>query len=142
LQRTALRDAGATEEELRTALLRPDINPAMVSEVLGRLREGLWYLRSRDRRYLFTVKPNLNKVILDFEAEVSDEQLEHALREWVEQVAGRGEGVFQVVLAPGEPQLVPDRAQPTFGIAPLRCGRCSHLDATSVELSGWWHPHQ
>lgn len=103
MQRTALRDAGATEEELRTALLRPDINPAMVSEVLGRLREGLWYLRSRDRRYLFTVKPNLNKVILDFEAEVSDEQLEHALREWVEQVAGRGRVSFKSFSLRGTP---------------------------------------
>ncbi len=115
----ATRDAGATEEELRTALLRPDINPAMVSEVLGRLREGLWYLHYRDRRYLFTAKPNLNKVILDFETNVSDEQLEHALRGWVEQVAGRGEGVFQVVLAPEEPQSVPDRAQPTLVLLPF-----------------------
>jgi hypothetical protein len=65
----ATRETGATEEEIRTALLRPEINPAMVSEVLGRLREGLWYLRYRDRRYLFTAKPNLNKVILDFESE-------------------------------------------------------------------------
>lgn len=115
----ATRDAGATEEEIRTALLRPDINPAMVSEVLGRLREGLWYLRYRDRRYLFTAKPNLNKVILDFEAEVSEEQVERALREWMDKVAGKGEGVFQIVLAPEEPRLVPDRAYSTLVLLPL-----------------------
>lgn len=114
----ATRDAGATEEEIRTALLRPEINPAMVSEVLGRLREELWYLRYRDRRYFFTAKPNLNKVILDFEAEVSDEQLQQDLREWIEKVAGKSD-VFQVELAPENPRLVPDRAKPTLVLLPL-----------------------
>ncbi|GIV15264.1 MAG: hypothetical protein KatS3mg022_0699 [Armatimonadota bacterium] len=116
---SAARDAGATEEEIRTALLRPDINPAMVSEILGRLREGLWYLRYRDRRYLFSAKPNLNKVILDFEGEVSDDKVDEALKEWLEKLAGRGGGVFQVVVAPQEPELVPDRAQPTLVLLPL-----------------------
>ncbi len=114
----ATRDVGATEEEIRTALLRPSINPAMVSEVLGRLRERLWYLRYRDHRYFFTAKPNLNKVILDFENEVTDEQVEKALRERITQCTGKaGEG-FQLVIAPAEPKLVPDRAQPTLVVLP------------------------
>lgn len=116
---SATRDAGATEEEIRTALLRPDINPAMVSEILGRLREGLWYLRYRDRRYLFTVRPNLNKIILDFETGVGDRQVEEELERWLEKLAGKGAGVFHMVVAPREPQLVPDRAQPTLVVLPL-----------------------
>ena len=115
----AMRDAGATEEEIRVALLRPNINPAMVSEVLSRLRDGLWYLRYRDRRYLFSAKPNLNKVILDFENEVTDEAIEQALQEWLQKLAGRGSGVFQVEVAPASPELVPDRAQPTLVVLPL-----------------------
>jgi hypothetical protein len=115
----ATRDAGATEEEIRTAILRPQINPAMVSEVLGRLREGLWYLRYRDRRYLFSAKPNLNKIILDFEANVTAERVEEALQNWLERLAGKGSGVFQVTVAPQEPELVPDRAQPTLVVLPL-----------------------
>ncbi|MGC8832532.1 MAG: DUF499 domain-containing protein, partial [Armatimonadota bacterium] len=115
----ATRDAGATEEEIRTALLRPDVNPAMVSEVLGRLREGLWYLRYRDRRYLFTAKQNLNKVILDFESKVADDQVEAACREWLGKLAGKGGGVFQVIVAPQGPELVPDRAQPTLVVLPV-----------------------
>lgn len=115
----ATRDAGATEEAIRTALLRPNINPAMASEVLGRLRDGLWYLRYRDRRYLFSAKPNLNKVILDFEGEVTDEGVDEALKSWLERLAGRGAGVFQMVVAPQEPELVPDRAQPTLVVLPL-----------------------
>jgi predicted AAA+ superfamily ATPase len=115
----ATREAGATEEEIRTALLRPEINPAMVSEVLGRLREGLWYLRYRDKRYFFTAKPNLNKVILDFESEVTDERVDEALRDWLGKIAGKGANGFQVVVAPAEPRLVPDRAQPTLVLLPL-----------------------
>jgi hypothetical protein len=115
----ATRDVGATEEEIRTALLRPQINPAMASEVLGRLREGLWYLRYRDRRYLFSAKPNLNKVILDFESEVSEEGVNEAIKSWLDKLAGRGGGVFQMVVAPQGPDLVPDRAQPTLVVLPL-----------------------
>jgi hypothetical protein len=114
----ATRDAGATEEEIRTALLRPEVNPAMVSEVLGRLRERLWYLRYRDRRYLFSARPNLNKMILDFENEITDEQVEGKIAEWLVEVSGRGKGVFQVVVAPKEPQSVPDCAQPTLVVLP------------------------
>jgi len=115
----ATRDAGATEEEIRVALLRPDINPLMASEALRQLQERLWYLRRRDHRYLFTAKPNLNKIILDFEAEVSDEQVEEALEEHLARLAGKGGGIFRVVVAPREPQLVPDEPRPTLVVLPL-----------------------
>jgi hypothetical protein len=115
----ATRDAGATEEELRMALLRPEINPAMASEVFGRMRERLWYLRYRDRRYLFSARPNLNKLILDFEGEIPDEAITDGLLRRLEQIAGRGMGIFQMVIAPEVPENVPDRAQPTLVVLPL-----------------------
>lgn len=132
----ATREAGATEEEIRTALLRPDINPAMVSEVLGRLREGLWYLRYRDRRYFFTAKPNLNKVILDFESDITDERTEEALKGWLSKVAGKGADGFQVVVSPAEPQLVPDRAQPTLVLLPLDVDDAMAWMQKAVESAG------
>jgi SpoVK/Ycf46/Vps4 family AAA+-type ATPase len=132
----ATRETGATEEEIRTALLRPDINPAMVSEVLGRLREGLWYLRYRDRRYLFTAKPNLNKVILDFESGIDDEQVDKALEDWLNEVAGKGAGGFYVVVAPAEPQLVPDLTQPTLVLLPLDVDDAMAWMQKAVESAG------
>ncbi|MBC7217419.1 MAG: ATP-binding protein [Candidatus Caldatribacterium sp.] len=132
----ATREVGATEEEIRTALLRPDINPAMASEVLGRLREGLWYLRYRDRRYLFTAKPNLNKVILDFENEITEEQVDEGIRNWLEKVAGRGVEGFQVIVAPAEPQLVPDRAQPTLVILPTEVDDATAWMQKALQLAG------
>jgi hypothetical protein len=132
----ATREAGATEEEIRTALLRPEINPAMVSEVLGRLREGLWYLRYRDKRYFFTAKPNLNKVILDFESEVTDERVDEALKDWLSKVAGKGERSGFIVEAPAEPQLVPDRAQPTLVLLPMDVDDAAAWMQKAVESAG------
>ncbi|MDW8224327.1 MAG: DUF499 domain-containing protein, partial [Gemmatales bacterium] len=113
---TGSRDKGATEDEIRTALLRPELTPAMVSEVLSRLRDELWYLRYRDRRYYFTARPNLNKVILDYEVEIGqdEEQLQQELRHQVQRVAGKSDGVFRVILAPVEPTAVPDQPCPTL----------------------------
>ncbi|MCS6884392.1 MAG: ATP-binding protein [Blastocatellia bacterium] len=105
---------GATEEEISTALLRPDVNPAMVSEVLGRLREELWYLRCRDKRYYFTARPNLNKIILDYESTCEEKRLEQEFDIWLRRVAGRNEGTFQVVVATLEPTAVPDYPRPTL----------------------------
>ncbi|MCS7017121.1 MAG: DUF499 domain-containing protein [Gemmatales bacterium] len=113
---TGSRDKGATEDEIRTALLRPELTPAMVSEVLSRLREELWYLRYRDRRYYFTARPNLNKVILDYEEELAqdEERLRQELQRRLHRIGGRGEGVFQVLLAPAEATAVPDQPRPTL----------------------------
>jgi hypothetical protein len=121
---------GCTEEELRVALLRPHINPAQVSEALGRLRNGLWYLRYRDHRYFFTAKPNLNKVVLDFEQGVSDEKVEESLYAHLAQVAGAGKSAssgepgsaLQVYLAPREAGAVSEPSRATLVLLPLSVG--------------------
>jgi len=113
---------GATEEELRVALLRPPINPAQVSEVLGRLRGNLWFLRCRDQRYFFTAKPNLNKVILDHEQQVSEERVDEALLEALKAISGLRRSSFQVILATEDVESVPDPTQATLVLLPLSLG--------------------
>ncbi|MER3398919.1 MAG: hypothetical protein C4316_10430 [Chloroflexota bacterium] len=113
---------GATEEELRVALLRPPINPAQVSEVLGRLRSNLWFLRYRDQRYFFTAKPNLNKVILDHEQQVSEERVEEALLERLKAISGSGKSSLHVVVASLPEESVPDPTQATLVLLPLSLG--------------------
>ncbi|MCD6507091.1 ATP-binding protein [Candidatus Poribacteria bacterium] len=110
---------GCTEEELRIALLRPEINPAQVSEVLGRLRNNLWFLRYRDRRYFFTAKPNLNKIILDYEQGISDEQVDEAIVEHLKEISGAGKSALQVITSPQDESTVPDQAHATLVILPL-----------------------
>lgn len=110
----AAHEQGASPEELNIALLRPGVNPALATETLNRLRDRLWYLVSKDRRYRFDAHFNLNKVLQDYEAGVSDEQIEEAVRETLEQIAGR-EG-FRVSLWPKESRDIEDRPEPTLVI--------------------------
>ena len=110
---------GCTEEELRVALLRPDINPTQVTEVLGRLRNRLWYLRYRDHRYFFTVKPNLNKIIIDFEQSIVDERIDQALREYLKRAAGTGHELLSVCIAPEDPEALNEPSRATLVLLPL-----------------------
>jgi len=112
---------GCTEEELRVALLRPEINPAQVTEALERLRQRLWYLRYRDRYYFFTAKPNLNKLILDFEQGIPDERVEECVKEFLRKLAGTG-GELQPYLAPDDPSMVNEPSRATLVILPLSLG--------------------
>lgn len=113
---------GCTEEELRVALLRPDLNPAQASEVLGRLRNKLWYLRYRDRRYFFTARPNLNKVILDFEQGISEESVEESVREALGKIAGQSKSRLQVLVAPAHEGAVSEPSRATLVLLPWSLG--------------------
>ncbi len=127
---------GATEEEIRTAVLRPPLNPALVSEILPRLRERLWYLRWVDNRYQFTVRPNLNKVILDKEQELKEEDLDRGLQQYLQKVAGRGAGIFEVLICPQEPEFIPDREHPSLVLLPWNVQQPEEWMRKAVERAG------
>jgi len=110
---------GCTEEGLRAALLRPRVNPALVSEALRRLRDELWFLRYRDRYYFFTAKHNLNKIILDYEQGITQEKVEEKIREVLEKVSGKGRTALQVLVAPPDKDAVPEPSQATLIILGL-----------------------
>lgn len=114
-------EAGATEEDIRIALLRPGINPAMCSEVLSRLRDvdGLWYLWYRDRYYTFRARPNLTKVILDHEGTISEDQVEEGLLEQTRRAAGEGKSKLQVRVWPQTHEYIPDSDKPQLILLPL-----------------------
>lgn len=50
---------------IKLAVLHSDTMPAMVTEVLGKLANILWYLNSHGDAYYFSRIPNLNRMILD-----------------------------------------------------------------------------
>ncbi|MGQ9879691.1 MAG: ATP-binding protein [Armatimonadota bacterium] len=110
---------GLTEEELRIALLRPQINPAQVSEVLGRLRNSLWHLRYRDQRYFFMAKPNLNKVILDHEQGIAEEKVDEKIAERLRDVSGAGKSPLQVLVAPASEEAVGEPSRATLILLPI-----------------------
>jgi hypothetical protein len=61
--------------------------PAMVTEVLGKLANTLWYLNSRGDAYFFSRIPNLNRMILD-KKELFSEAYEERLKDVIEDEIG------------------------------------------------------
>jgi hypothetical protein len=95
-------EKGATLPYLKLATLHSDTMPAMVTEVLGKLANTLWYLNSRGDAYFFSRIPNLNRMILDKKELFSgayEERLKHVIEEeigpkftsylWPESTSGR-----------------------------------------------------
>ena len=89
---------------IKLAVLRSDTMPALVTEVLQRLSNALWYLNSRADVYYFSRIPNLNRMILD-KKELFNEAYEERLREIV-----RGEigSKFTPYLWPDSGDGIPD----------------------------------
>jgi len=111
-------ELGATEEQIRLGVLRPGLNPAMVAEVLSRMREQFWYLVYRDRKYRFQTKPNLNRMLQVFEQSAEAEEIRARLSTHLEAVAGQRKTLFRVVIGPTDSRDVEDRAEPTLVLAP------------------------
>jgi hypothetical protein len=72
---------------IKLAVLRPDTIPALVTEVLQKQANLLWYLNSRGDNYYFSKIPNLNRMILD-KKELYNDSYEEELRRVVEQETG------------------------------------------------------
>jgi hypothetical protein len=81
-------EKGATLPYLKLATLHSDTMPAMVTEVLGKLANTLWYLNSRGDAYFFSRIPNLNRMILD-KKELFAEAYEERLKDVIEGEIGR-----------------------------------------------------
>jgi hypothetical protein len=97
-------EKGISLPYVKLATLRDDTVPSMVTEVLGRLSNALWYLNSRADVHYFSRIPNLNRMILD-KKELFNESYEERLREIV-----RGElgSKFASYLWPENGDGIPD----------------------------------
>jgi hypothetical protein len=89
---------------IKLATLRSDTMPAMVTEVLQRLSNALWYLNSRADVHYFSRIPNLNRMILD-KKELFNEAYEDRLREIVRGEIGTK---FTSYLWPEDGDGIPD----------------------------------
>lgn len=98
---------GVGIQRLRLALLRPGILPAIIGDALHRMEEELWYVHVEGGLYRFSNRPNLNRVILEWEETIKDEDITSELKERVEK-AGQKQGSWVVYLWPRVSQEVPD----------------------------------
>jgi hypothetical protein len=92
---------------IRLAVLRSDTIPALVTDILQRLSNSLWYLNSRGDAYYFSRIPNLNRMILD-KKELFIESSEEEMRERIKKELGNK---FRTYLWPSSSDEVPDNQE-------------------------------
>jgi hypothetical protein len=73
---------------IKLAVLRSDTIPAMVTDVLQKLDNELWYLNSRGDAHYFSRIPNLNRMILD-KKELFNQAYEAELESIINKEVGR-----------------------------------------------------
>lgn len=121
-------DKGATLPYVKLAVVRPETVTPLVTEVLQKLANELWYLNSRGERFYFSNVPNLNRMIIDKKGLVAA----NSVREELERLIRRELGSrFRNYLWPSASDALPDNRQ-------LKLAVLDPTDTPSLEtLAGW-----
>ena len=100
-------EKGATLSEIKLSCARPEFKSSIIVEALENLRNTLFYLSDSETIYLFTNKPNLNRILLNKMDGISEvrliEEEEHLLR----QVFKKSEH-FDIYICPKDARDIPD----------------------------------
>ncbi|MBN1306185.1 MAG: ATP-binding protein [Anaerolineales bacterium] len=110
---------------IRLAVLRSDTIPALVTDILQRLSNSLWYLNSRGDAYYFSKIPNLNRMILD-KKELFSESFEEEMQERIKKELG---SKFRTYLWPTTSEEVPDNQELKLVLLPP--------NDSGEEISSW-----
>ena len=97
-------EKGISLPYIKLGVLRSDTIPPLVTEVLQRLSNELWYLNSRGDAFYFSRIPNLNRMILD-KKELFNTAYEPELRAIIDKEIG---GKFTPYLWPESGEVIPD----------------------------------
>ncbi|BAZ87657.1 ATP-binding protein [Dolichospermum compactum] len=76
---------GVSLSWLRIALLNGSIPAMIIGDAIDKLADNLWYFHEEKRFYSFKNEPNLNRVIVDKEQLIDDEQIADKLRELIKE---------------------------------------------------------
>lgn len=106
---------GASAAQMLIGVGRPGLSRGLIEDVRDSLEASLWYMRLEGGRYRFTTEPNLNKVILEREGAITDDQIETLLREAIGKVAASAPQL-RVELRVEASADLPDTQQLTLGI--------------------------
>jgi hypothetical protein len=110
---------------IKLAVMRSDTFPSLVTEVLQRLSNTLWYLNVEGDRYYFSRIPNLNRMILD-KKELYNQTFEPRLREVIEKELGVR---FDTYLWPTSGDGIPDNRRPKLVVL--------HPEARWADAAAW-----
>lgn len=123
---------GATEAQLRVGVLTPDMQPAIIGNILNEFRRKPWYLHEENTSYRFDTRANLNRVIVQKEegvtAQAARKMVEDKITELVNAHASRGRTASMFGAGAAAPQrsyIFPKNSQDvadmaTLGVALLR----------------------
>lgn len=107
---------GVGIQRLRLMTLREGLPPAIIGDALRRMEETLWYLHEERGIYEFRSQPNLNRILLEKEETVREEDLQEEIRRRLKQRAG---GELQVIIWPTSSGDIPDTRELKLAILPL-----------------------
>lgn len=97
---------GITLPRIRVALLREGIPQTIVGDAVAKLEEQLWYFHSEKKQFAFRNQPNLNRVILQKEETISDEQVLEELKRNIQKYQGKA--FAEIYIWPEEPSDISD----------------------------------
>jgi len=98
----------ATLPEVRLAVAEPGLEIGNIEHCLEALSDHCYYLTTERNRYRFSFLPNLNKILADRRASVSDEAIDARMRDEVRGVFAAGSGVERIFF-PTQSGGIPDR---------------------------------
>jgi hypothetical protein len=110
---------GATQPQLRLAVLNPEMAPPFVSDALDRMTKRLWYLYCDNGLYRFDSRPNLNRILVDREELIRSEP--DKVRDFAKAVLNDliGDSAFRVYRYPTEDRDVADEPRPSLVVLDL-----------------------
>ncbi len=110
---------------IKLATMHRDAIPSMVTEILQKLSNSLWYLNEKGGKYYFSKIPNLNRMILD-KKELYNEAYEEEMREVIKKEAGNA---FSIYLWSQKSEDIPDNTEIKLAIL--------HPDFREGEVDSW-----
>jgi hypothetical protein len=106
---------GASAAQLLLGAGRPGLSRGLLEDVRDALGNALWYMRLEGGRYRFTTEPNLNKVVLEREAAITDDRVNQLLRDAIRQAAPEAPALRTVAWVHDSSDL-PDDGRLTLGV--------------------------
>jgi hypothetical protein len=109
---------GISIQRLRVAFLRKEIPPAIVGDALKKLEDidGPLYLHYEKGLYYFSSQVGLNRIILDKEEAIKEEEIKQEIKRRIEKIAGKD---FEVYVWPASNADIPDNKKLKLVILPL-----------------------
>ncbi len=96
---------GVTLPRIKVAILRDGIPPTIVGDTISKLEDELWYLHSEGKQYAFRSEINLNRVIIEREEGISNNEVLKELRDQIQKNANKS---LEVYLWPENTSDIPD----------------------------------